>query len=70
MKRQPVISSNIQSIGYNVETMILEVEFNKNGIYQYYNVPQHVFGSFMNAPSKGRFFIRHIRDVYVFKKIR
>jgi len=39
MKRQPVESSNLASVGYDAARQILEIEFNHGGIYQYYDVP-------------------------------
>lgn len=37
------MSSNIGSIGYELETMTLEVEFSNGSVYQYYDVPEAVF---------------------------
>ncbi len=35
MKREPVESSMIASIGYDANAETLEVEFNAGGLYQY-----------------------------------
>lgn len=69
MQRQAVQSSNIQSIGYDASTRTLEIEFIKGGIYQYYSVDEIVHGQLMNAPSKGSFFQKHIRDKYETRRI-
>ena len=42
MEREPVVSSNVISVGYDDASETLEVEF-KNGVYQYYNVPRPIF---------------------------
>jgi hypothetical protein len=53
MIRQPVISSNIKSVGYDEVLQIIEVEFITGDIYQYNKVPQHVYIALMAAPSIG-----------------
>jgi DnaJ-class molecular chaperone len=50
-----VKSSNVFSIGYDPVNKILQVEFRKGSVYEYYDVPEIVFHNFMNADSKGRF---------------
>lgn len=51
MKRQPVSSSRISSVGWENDTM--EVEFPDGAVYQYYNVSYDEYLSFMNSPSLG-----------------
>ncbi len=53
MRRTPVVSTNVNSIGY--ANGVIEVEFNNGSIYQYFGVDEYVFKSFLEAPSKGRF---------------
>ena len=62
MKRTPVRSSNIASIGW--EDNILEIEFHSNAIWQYIGVPSHVHEELMGASSHGSFFARNIKGVY------
>lgn len=64
MKRIPVKSTDIVSIGYDKEVSILEVEFRRESIYQYANVPENVFKELMAADSIGTYFNSHIRDQY------
>ena len=61
MKRIPVISSNLKSVGYDPSQQILEIEFQSGDIYQYMNVPQNIYLALINAPSKGSFFAQYIR---------
>lgn len=70
MKRQPVISSDIHSIGYEPGSHILEIEFRSGGVYEYFDVPQSVYDSLMSASSHGSFFHRNIRDKYRYTKIQ
>lgn len=69
MNRSPVSSSNIRSIGYNPNLGTLEVEFNSGGVYQYFDVPEHVYQGLMSASSKGEFLIEHIKYNYRYQKI-
>jgi len=70
MERRNVSSSNVRSVGYDQAAQILEIEFHSGGVYQYSNVPINVYTSLMNAPSKGGYFARIIKDSYLTKKLR
>ena len=69
MKRQPVSSSNLRSVGYDPETKTLEVEFQNGSVYQYFNVPNNVYRELMAAPSHGRYFHRFIRNIYPYSRV-
>jgi len=62
MRRVPVESSSIDSIGY--ENEVLEVRFRNGGLYRYFLVPELMYELLMQAPSKGRFFNQNIRSRY------
>lgn len=68
MERVSVISSNLVSVGYDPETMTLEVEFN-NGLYQYYDVPQYIYEELMSADSLGSYLYRNIRNTFNYAQI-
>lgn len=70
MERIPVSSSNINSIGYDKQSSTLEVEFSSSEIYQYFDVPEHLYSNLMNAPSKGQFLNDFIKYSYRYQKIR
>jgi len=61
MERTPVQSTNLASVGYDSANMILEIEFLKGGIYQYFNVPSHIHEGLMAAGSKGIYFDQNIK---------
>jgi hypothetical protein len=69
MDRIPVSSSNIESIGYDVSSETLEVEFKTQSIYQYSNVPQFMHEQLMQAPSVGAFFNANIKNAYACAKV-
>lgn len=64
MKREPVTSSNLKSVGYDREKRLLEIEFHNGRVYRYRGVPSEEYEALMKAPSLGRHFIANIRDVY------
>lgn len=70
MRRQPVSSSDLRSVGYDKLTNILEIKFNSGGVYQYYDVPSAVYQGLMNASSHGKYFHARIKDIYRDIKVR
>ena len=69
MNRQPVSSSNIASIGYDPESETLEIKFLNGGVYQYFDVPSHVYKGLMSADSHGRYLARQIKGVYRYSRV-
>lgn len=69
MHRTPVTSSNIRFIGYDPQSATLEVEFTSGDVYQYFNVPDHLYRRFMNASSHGQFLSEYIKYSYRYKKV-
>lgn len=69
MERTHVTSSNIQSIGYDPEAQILEIEFKNGGTYDYSGVPEYIHTGIMNAESHGKYFHANIKDRYPFIKL-
>lgn len=61
MKREPVKSSNIKSIGYDPKSQTLEIEFIHGGIYNYSPVSESEHLSLMKADSVGSYFANTIR---------
>ncbi len=68
MERVSVSSSNLVSVGYDAETMILEVEFN-SGIYQYFDVPEYIYDELMTASSLGSYIHQNIKNFYSYTRI-
>ncbi len=69
MERTQVISSNIVSIGYDEATSVLEVEFKGGEVYEYFDVPFHVYQEFMGAGSYGVYHNTHIRSKYRYQRV-
>ena len=64
MQRDPVSSSNLASVGFDPTTYTLEVEFNSGRVYQYFDVPEHIYQELMSAGSVGSYFSRSIRNSF------
>ena len=69
MDREPVDSSNIESIGYDAASKILEVEFRNGSIYQYKGISQEIYNELMEADSVGSFLHRIIKNVYACERV-
>lgn len=69
MKRRPVQSSSIKTIGYDLPTGTLELEYVSGDVYRYYDVPQPVYAGLLAAPSIGKFVNTQIKPCYEFKEV-
>jgi hypothetical protein len=69
MNRTLVTSSNVVSVGYDPDSMTLEVEFKDGPVYQYFDVPEAVYQELMRASSVGQFMHANIRYNYRYTKV-
>jgi hypothetical protein len=69
MFREPVSSTTIAAIGYDDDTETLEIEFVSGTVYRYRGVSQDAFEDLRDAPSKGAYFNRHIKDAYPWEQV-
>ncbi len=70
IKRVPVASSNVASIGYSRQLHALEIEFVRGAVYRFLQVPPRVHRQLLAAKSKGHFIAENIRGRYQFIRIR
>lgn len=61
IERDTVSSRGILSIGYDRESLLLEVEFQNGSVYQYVDFPEDLYLEMSGAESLGRFFTTRIR---------
>jgi KTSC domain-containing protein len=66
VRRRPLPSSIVKSVGYDPKLAILEVEFTSGAVYQYFVVPERHFRELVDADSPGQYFNAHVRDKYRF----
>ncbi len=64
IKRIPVSSSNIASIGYDAENKIMEIEFHHGDVFQYVDVPKKVYDELINSNSIGSYYFHNIKAHY------
>ncbi len=69
MKRIPVHSSSISELGYDPDTMTLEVSFHKGDVYQYFDVPQALYHELIQSDSLGRFLNTRIKNHHQYAKL-
>jgi hypothetical protein len=70
MLRQEVNSSELRSVGYELDISVLEAEFHSGEIYQYFDIPAELVLKLLEAESIGRYFNAHIRSKFKFRKVR
>ena len=57
MKKYPVDSAAMTSVGYDADQRVLEIQFKNGGaIRQFYEVPEEIFDDLMAADSQGDYF--------------
>jgi hypothetical protein len=69
MDREPVISSNVVSVGYDPETLMLEVEFLDGALYQYFDVPETEANGLVGADSVGKYLNDNIKGRYRYARV-
>jgi len=69
MNRNHVESSNIESIGYDSMSQTLEIEFLNGSIYQYFDIPQHIYQELIDADSHGKYLATNIKGHYRYSKV-
>ncbi|WP_306992718.1 KTSC domain-containing protein [Amycolatopsis thermophila] len=69
MRRRPVSSTALASVGYDATRRVLEVEFRHHGIYRYLGVESAIHRALLDADSKGQYFQERIRDRYPCERV-
>lgn len=69
MRRQPIESSSLASVGYDPKRRQLEVEFRTGHVYDYFEVPRSVYEGLRAAASAGRFFTSSVRNRFRYRKV-
>jgi len=70
MHRIPVSSVDITQIGYQEDSEILEIQFSRGEVCQYYNVPSVVYNELMKSPAKEDFYHQKIGERFPCSRIR
>ena len=70
IKRKPVESSVLATVGYDAGKRVLEIEFHSGAIYRYLEVPEEIHKRLLAAESKGHFFGANIRDKFRSERVK
>jgi transposase len=66
----PLESKMFTSVAYDADEQILYLRFRKTGdVYRYFGFPVREYQAFINAESRGRFFLAHIRDRFPLERM-
>jgi len=69
MHLQAVTSSNLDQVGYDASKLQLFVVFRNGAAYRYDGVPADLYQRLLQAESKGKFFIAHVRKAFPFTRL-
>ena len=64
-----VSSTNLSRVRYDESSLTLEIEFQGGRVYQYFDVPKHIFEELLRADSKGKFFHAQIKGHYRYARV-
>jgi len=64
IRRVPVESTALATVGYSKRLRALEIEFRNGAIYRYLDVAPDVYDALLQARSKARFYDLNIRHKY------
>ena len=70
IKREPVVSSALVSVGYSKRLRALEIEFRDGSVYRYREVPRSVYRELLSADSKARFFNQQVRRKFAAARVK
>jgi hypothetical protein len=66
----PLESKMFTSVWYDADKQVLYLRFRKTGdVYRYFEFPVTEYQVFLDAESRGRFFLAHIRDRFRFERM-
>jgi hypothetical protein len=69
MRRRLVTSASVKSVGYDVSSGTLELEYVNGSTYQYYEVPQPTYAALLAAPSIGNYVNTQIKPYFDFAEV-
>jgi hypothetical protein len=66
----PLESKMLTSVWYDTDRQVLYLRFRKTGdVYRYFELPVTEYQAFLDAESRGRFFLAHIRDRFRYERM-
>ena len=65
----PVDSKMFTSVAYDEEKQVLHLRFRSGEVYRYFELPAAEYQALLDAESRGRFFLAHIRDHFRYERM-
>ncbi len=65
----PVDSKMFTSVAYDEEKQVLYLRFQSGDVYCYFELPAAEYQALLDAKSRGRFFLAHIRDHFRYERL-
>jgi hypothetical protein len=69
MDWQPFESKLLASSAYDAGKHILYLRFRSGEVYRYFEYPEEQYQEFLDAESRGRYFLRHIRNQFRYERL-
>jgi hypothetical protein len=69
MTWMPVESKMFTSVAHDAEKQILYLRFRSGEVYRYFGFQTAEYQAFLDAESRGRFFLAHIRDRFRYERM-
>ncbi len=69
MDWQPFESKLLASSAYDAGKHTLYLRFRSGEVYRYFEFPAEQYQDFLNAESRGRHFLRHIRHQFRYERL-
>ncbi len=69
MDWQTIDSKMFTAAAYDAERRILYLRFNSGDVYRYFEFPEEHYRAFLNAESRGRYFLNHVRHYFRYERL-
>ena len=69
MDWQPIESKMFTAAAYDSTRHILYLRFTSGEVYRYFEFPATQYWEFLQAESRGRYFLSHIRDLFPYERL-
>jgi hypothetical protein len=69
MDWQSFESKLLNSAAYDATRRILYLRFRSGDVYRYFEFPEEHYQSLLNAESRGRYFLSHIRNQFPYERL-
>jgi hypothetical protein len=69
MTWMPVESKMFTSVAYDEDKQTLYLRFQSGDVYRYFEFPAEQYQAFLDAESRGRFFLTYIRDRFRYERM-